>query len=116
VSGRRCSAGCGRPRCAKPNGAGYRQTCGDAQCMASRIARRTVPAPREPERVRVGTARLVTTIGRQLCAEAGLPYPEGFRANTLHADLLRFKARRQLRAALPDSTPELREQLIGECL
>lgn len=116
MSARRCSAGCGRPRCAKPNGAGYRATCGDAQCVASRIARRHVPAPGAPERVRVGAVRLVATIGRQLCAEAGLRFPDAFRANTLHADLLRFKAKRQLRVALPDSTPELREQLIAEVL
>jgi len=71
-----------------------------------------------PERATIGPidhVRLTARIGRQVCAEVGLTYPEAF-GNTLHADLLRFKARRLLRAALPDSTPELREQLIAEGL
>lgn len=67
----------------------------------------------DEDRARV--KRLVIGIGKRVCSELGVRYPDAL-CDNLEGDVVRFRALRALRVELPHLTPLARDELVREYL
>ncbi len=113
-----CSAGCGDP-CSPRVATRYRQrrgwnrTCGSKSCIRRRC-RAHVGAEAAPHFL-PDTRRRTVSLGRHICRESGLRYPQGF-TDDLTGDVLRFRVLRAMREVMPELETWQREALIEELL